>query len=272
MFSWNEKGGTNNWGLLVGGPPQKSVPQFIEADTIGEGPGLSNPLVIPVPSSRQPGDVLIAASGCDRTTTSTNWTAGWTKLQDSNDASNECTLSLFWKISDGTETSFQFDQTEIRQHGSGCAVFRGVDLDESLEESTEAQGTSNPVCDAPSFSPSWGTANVLWVAVGAHDSGSLSGVSAPTNYELAFHQVGGEVFGGGSMMAYRAEFDATTENPDGFPASFSTEWTCYLIALKGKSGASANSTLRISESGIIDPRVDPDFVRITEDGQYRFTE
>ena len=133
------------------------------------------------------GDLLIAIIG-RRIVSATTWTppTGWTEIVDVlPPTSNDATLSVAYKIADGTEggTTITFTSsvtTSIRKGGFVIRItgWHGTTPPEAGTSGVTV-GTGDP--DPPSLTASWGSADNLWIVASSATSQDSAG-TAPTNY------------------------------------------------------------------------------------------
>lgn len=175
---------------------------------------------------------------------------GWTLERNNkyvSTANNE--IGLYTRVADGTEDGTTADVTTTFSSEGAAQVHRVTDWFGSLSgvsvSSIVESGTASP--DPPSLSPSWGTSDTLWFALGsgADDDATLS--SAPTNYVGGVGTVSGagtdlgcEVF-----SAYR-ELSAATENPGTFTLSQVEATQSITVAIRP---ANVTATASLSGSG-----------------------
>ena len=176
-------------GLFAIALPSLAQPVFEGVDTAN---GVSTSITIPVPPSTvgsANGDLLVAVVGVFQNP-ATSFPAGWTAVDpglagfngatctsDGDPPGIPCQLSIYWKFSDGTETSVSvgFGSTN---HNAG-AVLRYSDTHASMPIGPVASqnGTGAPV--APAITTTEANTLVLRAAVGDADPGAGGDTQSP---------------------------------------------------------------------------------------------
>jgi len=154
--------------------------------------------------------------------------AGWTALFDKayNTGEKYSHLACFYKVAAGGEDSVTITTSASAQ--SGYVAYRIINYSGTPEAGTAATGNDthpNP----PSLSPTWGSANDLWIAVeGASDTSDVSVSGYPANYTLS------------QESAYRSfvhigaagrVYEGASEDPGTFTISSAQPWAANTIAI-----------------------------------------
>lgn len=162
------------------------------------------------------------------------WPTGWTELFDVSDDAADDQIALAWRRADGTEGS-----TITLSSGNGkfaALAYRIRDADDP-QVSTRVTGASTTP-DPPSFSPSGGSNNYLWLWLGGWEGEQTSPpASTPTNYTNALGAssgTAGVIATNCRVASARRENAVATENPPSWTVSASDDWTACVIAIPPK--------------------------------------
>ena len=194
--------------------------------------------VITLPTGRQVGELLLAAFALDLSNTNrtVTWPAGWTEILDTMGpvpANDGGFLSIGARICDGTEAD---TLTVTLDAGTERGSFRSWRISgwhgTTLPEVSipVAQGVSTAP-DPPSFSPSWGAADTLWIAIAAIDDGRTVVSAFPANYTNGASDQDGSA-GGATIGTARRELNTATENPGAFTLDSSHGWLAATLAVR----------------------------------------
>lgn len=201
---------------------------------------------ISLPATINPGDLLILIYSAEFA--DTDVPSGWTFLLREQITSSPNTegISIFYKFADGSEgptvSVFTSSGTEMCAHVyriSGAAAIQGASVDGG-----STPGDPNP----PSLSPSWGSDDNLWVAVGMTYAGSAASMTPPTNYTGGEFSTSGVEADDTQLATAHRELIAASENPGTFDFSVNALWAAATLAIRPRiivpvavSGASLNS-------------------------------
>lgn len=187
------------------------------------------------------GDRLLAFVCFDGAPTLT-WPAGYGSIQATTaDPDSQVTSAVRYRDTDGTEgATFQVTIGASSEPGVGI-VYRIANYDRySLPEAatavTTATGTPTSTPDPPSLTPSWGSADTLWIWFEAHDAGNVT-LNAATHYgrfEQMVEERSGSVGAsdvGSSSGAIAAT--ASSRDPAAIALSGNQEWVINTFAIKG---------------------------------------
>lgn len=143
--------------------------------------------------TKSAGDLLMALIVVYQTSVAspviTAWGGGFTEFMNNNGSTTNVSLAGAFKASDGTETG-TFTATQratITGHAAMILLsIPGADTATPPEESAQAVGTT-AAADPGLLTPSWGSADTLWIAVGGIGETSLTGsftglTTSPTTY------------------------------------------------------------------------------------------
>jgi hypothetical protein len=163
--------------------------------------------------------------------------SGWT-LADSETGTTPINLSgaIYWKISDGTETDFDIVHGSAVTQSAIWLRITGAHASASVEV-TSAAGASGWHPDCPSITPSWGSANNMWIAAFSHArSPSLRTVSSyPTGYTDNQTSVSNDDTVGGTdtgvVFATKAA-TATSDDPDAYVLNATANARAFTIAVR----------------------------------------
>lgn len=177
------------------------------------------------PASAATGDLMLLIVAEITASVTTGWT-GWTKLN------NNSTVGGKFEAGYKTYTSGDTAPT-IGTMNTGWAwiMLRITEASPSAAPelgtfATSASGQPNP----PSYSPSWGALDTLWIAT-ASATGNAIPSAAPTNYTL----VQSSATVGPTVGIGHRQLNAASEDPGAF-AGFSGTWNSAVIAVSPVSG------------------------------------
>jgi hypothetical protein len=179
---------------------------------------------------------------------------GWTALfpDDSSDASDDVTV-CYYKTADGSEGGTTISVT----HGSGKSSYVSASItgaDPVPLVSTLAIGSSTTP-DPPSFTPSPGAQDYLWLWCGLWEGAQTNPpTTPPTGYTIVNNGGTGTASTAATnsrTTIYRkASTAATTENPASVTISVTGNWTAFTMAIPPPlSGAPATSFIPVVVGG-----------------------
>lgn len=179
------------------------------------------------------GDLILIIGASDNTDAQTQPT-GFTSIYEAQTSTQNRTF-VFGKVADGTEDSTTVNGAIAVAEATTYAVYAIQDwfgtIATGVAVSTGATGTSaNP--DPDSLSPSWGSADTLWIAHENRDNATATVSAYPTSYTLGQIDQAGSV-GGTQCCGYAARQNATaTEDPATFTVASSGTWAAITIAIR----------------------------------------
>lgn len=203
----------------------------------------------------------LRSAGADTHSTPTGWTA--LVLNNNADASNDV-VSVFWRIADGTEgATVTVTATASLKFAAICWRITGAGTPQISAAATGASATPDP----PSFTPTGGAQDYLWLWVGSWEGEQTSPPAGnPTNYSNPFGAATGE--GGAIATNCRAagatrQFNAATEDPPSWTISVIDDWTAWTIAVPPSlssqtiSGAGNIASAEAFGAGKVNQRASP---------------
>lgn len=207
----------------------------------GSGGSTSTSITIPAGSV---GDLLLVFFAKDGGAAPTGITGtGWALLGGQADGdATQCWAGVYHKVADGSDSL----SVEYALEVTAYAVYRisgqGAGLEIGLASNAAGTPTANP--DAPSLTPSWGSADTLWVAMNAWDNASRTLTTYPTSYTS--NQLDAD--GGGSSAGARVavasrELAATSDDPSAATISVAEQWVAATVAIQPASGGAATATV-----------------------------
>lgn len=179
----------------------------------------------PYPANAAVGDIIVfwySSTSSNELSGVTGFTSagGWTQ--------NFQRTRIYWRRYDGTEgATFPFTTsatayTAVRAIRISGAIATGTPIESS--SGTTSGASANP--DAPSFSPSWGSAKTLWfavasidggVTVNAYSSGYVNGIANGTTEILALCS---------------RQLETATEDPSAWTLSAARAWVAQTVAIR----------------------------------------
>jgi hypothetical protein len=205
----------------------------VDAARIGTGGSTAaTNKVCNLPTGISSGDLLLLilrSAGADTHSTPTGWTA--LALNNGADAADDIT-SVFYRVASGTEGStVTVNGTASLKFAAICWRITGGD---TPQISTAATGTSTTP-DPPSFTPSGGAKDYLWIWLGAWEGEQTSPPSgSPTNYNNpvgANSGTAGAITTNCQVAGASRQLNAASEDPPSWTISASDDWTAWTVAI-----------------------------------------
>lgn len=160
------------------------------------------------------------------------WPAGWTELFDEATDASDDQYSLAYATAAGTEdgTSISLSSANAKY----AAVCYAIGAGDIPEASTRVTGTSTAP-DPPSFSPTGGAKDYLWLWFGSWEGEQTSPPTGnPTNYTNPIGSnsgTAGQVTTNVRVASARRELNAATEDPPSWAISVSDDWSACVVAI-----------------------------------------
>jgi hypothetical protein len=203
----------------------------------GDGSATTNHNVV-LPTGIVAGELLLIYSSMAGAAIST--ITGWTKIGSSEGSGSNPSENWFYRFADGTEGS----QVNLVTDNSVKNTFQAFRIGNHAgsgtppETGTYSSGTGAAnAADPPALTPSWGSADTLWLAASAFSSG-VTPTAAPTNYTNLTTSVstGGSVASRSGTGVARRELTATTDDPGVFTHSLN-DWKAQTLAVRPAAAA-----------------------------------
>ena len=152
-----------------GGAPPSGFPQILSVTEYGEGAAAATSHTRTLPSGIVSGQMLLILSRLAGGATLSTVPSGWTQVTGT--LINALTTA-FYRVADGSETEVVISQQADTRVLSTLLV---------ISPASSVEGSfSTLTADPPSLSPSWGTDDNLWLAVG-----SLRSTDAVSSYNAS---------------------------------------------------------------------------------------
>lgn len=177
------------------------------------------------------GDLLVVALAVDGAPTISINTgasgAGWSRAGQ---ASNSTTVTgdVFWKVAEGSDA---LTLTTSASEQSSHVVYRIKEFGAGVETSNANGSSTNS--NPPSLTPSWGSAETLWLVARMGDS-TVQPTVAPTDFGGLVSIAAAGTGGASAAMAWR-KYEGSTLDPGTF-TSTSEQWVSFTIAIQPASG------------------------------------
>ena len=192
---------------------------------------------ITLPANSQAGDLIIAFLAQDKNFTAT-WPGAWVELVDQT-VSADVSLHVGYLIATGGETSVIVTTSGVErsQHYAiriSAASWHGTTPPEKNLSGVAADTGSSGTPNSGSLTPSWGSADTLWISTFAMaDPGGQFPVTGwPTNYtDNRLSNGTGAGSTGGIALATR-NLNATSDDPGAFAVTGSEWWAASTIAVR----------------------------------------
>lgn len=186
---------------------------------------------INLPANIAAGDLLIAYVR-NATGGTVTWPAGWNEMIDESPDAADDGNSVAYKVADGTESGTI--QVTFSTSGKYAAVCYRITGGGTPEISTRATGASTTP-DPPSFSPSGGAKDYLWIWMGGWEGEQTTPpAGSPTNYSNAIGNgsgTAGVITTNCRVASATRQLNAATEDPPSWTISASDDWTAFVIAV-----------------------------------------
>lgn len=188
------------------------------------------------------GDLIVEIIALD-TSVGLTWPAGWTNIPGLTGAGGTAVgVHGRYKVADGSEdgTTITPVAGNAQKSVGICLVFFDYSgVPEAAGISSAGGSGPNP----PSLTPSWGSADTLWVAGFGRDDGRGSAVAYPANYGS------GQIFraegtaGGTALQLARRSLAAASENPAAFGSVSNPNWA-FTVAIRPAGGGGGGAVAR----------------------------
>jgi hypothetical protein len=195
-----------------------------------------------MPSTVNAGDLLLAFVEVPN---AGSWTlpTDWVELGSQLGGGSVGELTVFYKIADGTEDSTTPTFTASTGSTASWQVIRVTDWHGTTPPEMATASGDVSAADPASLTPSWGSADTLWIAAAGHTAASNAAWSAgPSGYD-GFTQSGAS--SGGSAVSLATAWEtvaSSTENPGAYTVSGSNRWWAAATVAVRPAGPLAPST------------------------------
>uniref|UniRef100_A0A6M3M546 Putative pectate lyase n=1 Tax=viral metagenome TaxID=1070528 RepID=A0A6M3M546_9ZZZZ len=199
----------------------------------------ATPHLVAMPATVDAGDLLLALfsnDGGDVVTTPGGW--GLVFSAQVVAQASRVRFGAYAKVAVGTEggttVNFVTSGTEMAaaqvyriQAGTWWGALAGVEA----ATPSDCGSVDSRYPDPPSFAPSWGALDTLWVACyGADDDDAATGY--PGSYTDGTYTPSGTATGSCSLASARRELNATSDDPSNFTIAAVEEWVANTIAVR----------------------------------------
>ena len=193
---------------------------------------------IDLPTGITAGELIVIVITTDNTGAVTfTPPSGFSAISGAASSSTVCDGAAFYKIANGTETGTITCTVSTSCTNSYATAYRVTSWHGAAAPEAAATTGTSTTPDPPSLSPSWGSAETLWIAAfGKRASAGLT--SYPTNYST--DQVSGTINNVRTAMATRQN-SAASEDPGVYTIGSSVGWHAITIGVRpAVSAGSAN--------------------------------
>jgi hypothetical protein len=162
--------------------------------------------------------------------------SGWTLLASA-DIDEKDSTAIFGKIASGSEGSTQIITIDGPKRASAITLLinghrNGLSTSE-IAVSSANQQTNTLAPDPPSLTPSWGSTENLWLAIGFCENGSFTFGSYPSGFALGVNTVQTGVGTGNAVSVAGKLATGTSEDPGAFTISASSrKWATFTLAIR----------------------------------------
>lgn len=198
-----------------------------------------------LPSGIQAGDLLLLFFGWYTGTSAS--LSGWSNLGIDNNGTY-CYQIVFYKIATGSEGATVSVTTGSSTKSSHVSyIITGHDAATTPEKGTSTNGT-NSSPDPPSLSPSWGSADTLWISTETNRNDSFT--SYPSSHPDNQVRGGNTSTSSATETAICTDEDAaSSNNPGTYTLSTSRYWVAQTFAIRPAQGPAISDM----EDEVIEP-------------------
>lgn len=143
--------------------------------------------------------------------------------------------TVYWKISDGTETSATLSSGSVGTSIFYALQFRGTNQTTPIEGSTEADGLGSTVVD-PALHTAGSSQKYMWLSFFEVRNGSLGALptASPSGYStLVVNNTGSGTAHYASGFSYKALSEpASSEDPGAYTTTVDWAWRALTIAIQ----------------------------------------
>lgn len=190
----------------------------VAATAVGSWPNAVNGIDVPLPSGIEAGDGLIVLM---RASSAPSTPAGWSSLAS---RSSSGVTTIFSRIADGSEGATVAISFGISSSRAASIAHRITGITkESVTRLAAAFAGSNTL-DPPSLTPSWGSANNLWLALASTRRTDNAFTAAPASYGDLIEQESNPSNSSTAMMRVASATRQVAGSPEN-PGVFSTSGT-----------------------------------------------
>ncbi len=188
--------------------------------------------VVTLPGSIVSGETLVVwIGGIKFTSVTFSPPGGWTELDDT--YVSKTGAAVLYRIADGTEGG-TITVTSSSAVKSGSVALRISGAGDTPEIAVFGAASNSNSPDPPNLTPSWGSADTLWLASGVSSQGKHS--ATPANYTDIIKSPVWNSFG--QTFVARRELAAASENPGAFTIDWSGDlWVAQTLAIEPGGGA-----------------------------------
>ena len=162
----------------------------------------------------------------------------------------------------GSEGDITYSPGASEQGVGRILVFKNCNTGAQADVEVSTGNTGNNSSPAPpaSFSPSWGSADVCWIAAAAHDSGLRSITAYPSAFpdnQNSDASGGGNGAGYGGASLFQNGSSTSPSTPGTFTLDASDDWVSWIVAIRGSSKTLVSGRTRTSQrlTGVLKTKV-----------------
>lgn len=204
---------------------------------------------INLPAGIASGDLLLVFAVFNAAPTVTD-PSGWSVLASNNSSGD--VARIYAKIADGSEgaTVTVTLSGNQRAHAASYRITgnrNGVTSSEIAVSTAVDADTATP--DPPNLTPSWGSAENLWIAVDLCSSSAFTFSGYPTNYSLGqLNAQSGNNNNATAVSVAARLLTATSEDPGSFTTVTSRPRSTYTLAVRPLPATDVNADLNVTEN------------------------
>lgn len=207
----------------------------VEGSSVNAPGGNGTAHDVAMPAGVVSGELLLVFQSVDGTGAVSMVTSGWTERQ-SLTIDGAAVFGVYSKTADGTETTFQ---TSTVATEADTAISLRISGWTSLEVDAGATGTGTvgtSEMDAPSFSPTGGSKDYLWIAACGWDQSVGVVGTFPTGYTGGLDSADGvDTASAGTAVSFKTA-TAPSEDPSATIIDDPEQWRALVVAVAGSAG------------------------------------
>lgn len=187
---------------------------------------------VSLPTWRPSGKLMVMIVGADGAPTIS--ATGWTSITTGSSGGDAACAALY-RFADGSESSTISVATSASEKiAAWVGTFTEHHGSSAPEGAGTGSGTASASANPPSLTPSWGSANTFWMAVGVHDaSANASNVhlQTPIPFNYVWHRAAGATDHMTITIISRAEA-VSSYDPLAILATTSEQWAAMTLAVR----------------------------------------
>ncbi len=188
--------------------------------------------LVSMPATVNAGDLLLVIFSNDGDATVTDPGTGW-ELVTSDNNSTEIRGTIYYKIAIGDEDGTTVDFVTSAGEEAAAHVYRisnwhGTTPPEASSVTTALNNDPDP----GALTPSWGSAETMWIAAFAMDWLDDTSIQGPTSYTNVLEDQPNNNSNSAGVGSARRENEVSSENPADFTTNWDEQWVAWTIGIR----------------------------------------